>query len=145
MSKKPLFWETFFLILIVGTLNGIANRFHLYWSVNEFDSLVHFLAGSTVAVFFLWLYFFSGFFAPPKRGLKNFIVISLLGTMFVGLTWEIFEFFLGEQIINKVEYPFDTTLDLVMDFLGSLAGCFYGYLREMKSEISSFKFQKFNE
>ncbi|OHB15217.1 MAG: hypothetical protein A2431_01950 [Candidatus Zambryskibacteria bacterium RIFOXYC1_FULL_39_10] len=128
--KQPLFWETFVLLTTVGVLNYIANIYHLYWSVNEFDSLVHFLGGATLSAFFLWLYFYSGFFNPTNRKLKDFLLVSVLGAMFVAVSWEIYELFLGEAVMNKAEYPFDTMLDIIMDLLGILAICFYGYLKE---------------
>ena len=130
MLKKPLFKEIFFLLALVGGLNYIANLYHLYWSANEFDSLVHFLGGAALAAFFLWLYFSSGYFNPAKRDLKKFLLVSIFGAMFVAVSWEIYELFLGEAVVNKAEYPFDTMLDLIMDFLGAVAICFYGYLKE---------------
>lgn len=134
MLKKPLFLETFILLAVVGMLNYAAVRFHLYWSVNEFDSLVHFLGGATISLFFSWLYFYSGFFNPASRQLKNFLVVSLLGAMLVSVLWEIFELFLGEASIDTAHYSFDTTLDFIMDFLGALGACLYGFLKETKSE-----------
>lgn len=131
MSKKPLFWEMFLSFVIVGGLNYIAIKFHLYWSIKEFDSVVHFFGGVAVSMFFLWLYFFSGFFNSDKRSLVRFLLISVLGTMFISVSWEIFELILGEAQAQKMEYPFDTALDLTMDFLGALAACFYGYIREI--------------
>lgn len=130
MLRKPLFKEMFFLLALVGVLNYFANIYHLYWSTNEFDSLVHFLGGATLSAFFLWLYFYSGLFNPTDRKLKNFLLVSILGAMFVAVSWEIYELFLGEAIMNKAEYPFDTMLDIIMDLLGILAVCFYGYLME---------------
>jgi len=121
----------FFLLAIVGVLHYVATANYLYWSTNEFDSLVHFLGGSTLSVFFLWLYFFSGFFNPQNRNLARFLIISILGSMFVAVSWEIFELFLGEAEINKVGYPFDTTMDLIMDLLGILAACLYSFIREL--------------
>jgi len=128
--KQLLFKETFILLALVGVLNYIANLYHLYWSVGEFDSLVHFLGGATLSAFFLWLYFYSGLFNPTERKLKNFLLVSILGGMFVAVSWEIYELFLGEAVMNKAEYPFDTMLDIIMDMLGILAICFYGYLKE---------------
>jgi hypothetical protein len=75
--KKPLFWEMFFLLALVGVLNYIATLYDLYWSLSEFDSVVHFFGGATLGAFFLWFYFFSGFFAPPKRKLINFLLADL--------------------------------------------------------------------
>lgn len=130
MLKKPLFKETFVLLAFVGVLNYIANLYHLYWSVNEFDSLVHFFGGATLSAFFLWIYFYSGFFSPTNRKFKNFLLVSILGAMFVAVSWEIYELLLGEAAMNKTEYSFDTMFDIIMDLLGILAACFYGYLKE---------------
>lgn len=134
MLKKPLFMEMLVLFSVVGTLNYFATKYHLYWSVSEFDSVVHFFGGTAISIFFLWFYFFSGFFNPVKRNLTNFFIISVFGTMFVSVSWEIFELFLGEAMVDKAGYPFDTTLDLIMDLLGALAAGLYGFLRETKND-----------
>lgn len=137
MLKKPLFWEMFFLLAVVGVLNYIATVNHLYWFVYEFDSAVHFLSGATLSAFFLWLYFFSGFFNPPNRDLKKFFFVSVLGVVLVAVSWEVYELFLGEAAVQKAEYAYDTSLDLIMDFLGAMAFCFYGYLKEVESKKAS--------
>lgn len=134
MLKKPFFLETFVLLVIVGTLNWLASVYDLYWSVYEFDSLVHFLGGATLAAFFIWFYFYSGVFGETQVNLKRFLLVAMTGAMFLAVAWEIYEFLIGEVNIMGLEYPFDTTLDFVMDFLGALAFCFYGYLKETKSE-----------
>ena len=123
----------FVLFMIVGVLNYIATVNHLYWSIYEFDSLVHFLAGAALSMFFLWLYFFSGFFNSQNRSLAKFLLIAVLGSMFMAVSWEIYELVLGEAVFHKVEYPFDTTLDIIMGFLGAIAACFYGYLKNEQS------------
>ncbi|MEK7117042.1 MAG: hypothetical protein AAB837_02670 [Patescibacteria group bacterium] len=131
MLKKPLFIEMFVLLIIVGTLHLIANIFHLYWSVYEFDSLVHFIAGAALSLSFLWLYFYSGFFNSQKRNLTKFLIISILGAIFIVVSREIFELLLGEALIQKSEYLYDTSLDLIMSFLGAIAGSFYAHLKEI--------------
>ncbi|MFA6269746.1 MAG: hypothetical protein WC657_00880 [Candidatus Paceibacterota bacterium] len=135
MFRKPLFLETFILLATVGILNYFATRYHLYWSTYEFDSLVHFLGGATLSAFFLWAYFFSGFFDPQKRKLKNFLLVAFLGAMSVAIIWEIYEIFLGEVAVSGAEYPYDTMMDLIMDFLGIMAFCFYGYMREYNQKM----------
>lgn len=132
MLKKPLFWETFILLFGVGMLNHLAVTYSLYWSLAEFDSVVHFFGGAALSMFFLWLYFFSGWFNPQNRNLKNFLLVAILGATFFAVLWEIHELLLGESVIQKSEYPFDTGLDFIMDFLGILAACFYGYMKELK-------------
>lgn len=136
MLKKPLFWEMFVLLAIVGILNYIATIYHLYWATSEFDSVVHFFGGTAISTFFLWLYFFSGFFNPQKRSLGKFLLVSILGSMFVAISWEVYELILGEAKMQKTEYPYDTTLDLIMDLLGILGAFFYGYMKELENRKS---------
>lgn len=135
--KKQLFKEMLGLLIVVGLLNYFAVKHHLFWSVNEFDSVVHFFGGAATSVFFLWFYFFSGFFNPPKRNLTKFFIISVFGTMFIAVSWEIFELILGEATVGKAEYPFDTSLDLIMGLLGALAACLYGFIKELESKKTS--------
>ncbi len=130
MFKKPLFWEMFILLVIAGTLHLVATIFHFYWSTYELDSVVHFFGGAALSAFFLWLYFFSDLFNPQKRNLAKFLIVSTLGAMFVAVSWEIFELLLGEAMIQKIDYSYDTMMDLIMDFLGAVALCFYTYIKE---------------
>lgn len=131
MIKKPLFREMFYMLFIVAALNVLAIKFYLYWSLKEFDSLVHFLGGACVSLIFVWLFFYSGLFAPKDRSLKNFLVVSILGVIFVGILWEIYEILVGATDVSDSEYAFDTSLDIVMDTLGALSACFYAYIREI--------------
>lgn len=131
ISKTPLFLEFSILAFLVATINSFALAYDLYWSVYELDSLTHFLGGALVATFFIWIYFYSGFFRPTDRKLWSFVKIALIGSVFIAVTWEIYELLLGEAAIQKAEYPYDTTLDFIMDTLGILAAIFYGYLKEL--------------
>lgn len=133
MLKKPLFLEMFVLLFIAGILNLVATIYHLYWSIYEFDSTVHFFGGATLSAFFLWLYFFSGFFDPQKRNLTKFLTVAIVGAMLVAVSWEIFELFLGDGMVQKAEYSYDTMMDLTMAFLGALSMVFYGYLKQYES------------
>lgn len=134
MLRKPFFIETFILLVVVGTLNWIASVYNLYWSVYEFDSLVHFLGGATLASFFIWLYFYSGIFGETQKSLNRFLLVAMIGAMFLAVAWEIYEFLIGEVNIMGAAYPFDTTLDFIVDFLGALAFCLYGYLKICKTQ-----------
>ncbi|MFH0804033.1 MAG: hypothetical protein V1896_00305 [Candidatus Zambryskibacteria bacterium] len=135
MFKKPLFPEMLVLFLIVGILHVIATVNHLYWSIYEFDSLVHFIGGVALSLLFVWLYFFSDYFNPSKRSLARFLLISVLGAMFVAVSWETYELIFKQTMVAKANYPFDLTMDLMMDFLGAIAGCFYAYIREYNRQI----------
>jgi hypothetical protein len=131
MLKKPLFIEMVVLVVVVGVLNYIATVKHLYWSTSEFDSVVHFFGGAFVASFFVWFYFFSGFFVPKSRNFVDFLKIAFWGSLFIAVSWEIYELVMGEAEIQQAEYPYDTTLDFIMDLLGILAVVFYAYIREI--------------
>ena len=135
MFKKPLFVETLIFFAIVLVLHIIATIYHLYWSIYEFDSLVHFFAGIALALFFSWFYFFSGFFDTQKRNLRMFLLISILGAMLVGICWETYEIIFKQTMVQKVDYPYDLAMDLIMDFLGAIAGCFYAYIKEYNKQM----------
>lgn len=135
MLKNPLFLEMFFLLALVGGLNYVADANHLFWSIYEFDSILHFLGGMMTSLFFAWLYFFSGAFNPFKRNLGTFLVVTVIGAMAVSVCWEIFELFLGEAFIHAGEYPYDTMMDFIMDFLGATVACFYAYIKEYNKQM----------
>jgi hypothetical protein len=135
MLKKPLFKEMLALFFIVGALHLIASIYHLYWSIYEFDSVVHFFGGAALSTFFLWFYFFSDFFNPQKRSLTQFLIVSTMGAMFIGISWEIFEIIFKQTMVQKLDYSYDTTMDLMMDFLGAVVACFYAYIEEYNREM----------
>lgn len=120
------------LAAVAMALHIVATIYHLYWSIYEFDSVVHFFAGAALSAFFLWLYFFSGYFNPLQRSLKKFLLVSILGAMFIGLSWEIYELIFKQTMVQKADYPYDTMMDLIMNLLGAIVICFYGHLREDK-------------
>jgi len=120
------------MLAVTMTLNFIATVYHLYWSIYEFDSAVHFLGGMGASLFFLWFYFFSGAFSPQKRSLPKFLLISILGTMAISFSWEIYELVFKKTMVRKIDYPYDTAMDLIMTFFGAITACFYGYLKELK-------------
>ncbi len=132
INLKPLFWETLSLFVIVVILHYIATTYHLYWKIYEFDSVLHFLGGMTLALFFLWFYFYSGLFKPLNRKLKNFIVISILGSISIALFWEIYELIFKRYMVQISDYPYDLTMDLIMDVLGASVGFLYGYMKELE-------------
>src|SRR3990167_3900032 len=127
--KKPIFIEALLSLLVLAVLHNIATYEFLYWRVDEFDSLMHFLGGVALSFFFVWLYFFSGLFAPKNRGLGNYIFVSMLGVATLAVLWEIFELLMGISVIDWSRYMSDTTLDYIMDALGGLAACLYAYLK----------------
>lgn len=132
MWSKTLFKETLFLFVFFFTLDRLAYRYDLYyWAIGgEFDSFMHFGGGLFSAIFFLWLYFFSDYFHPEDRSYKNFFKIGILGLISIAFLWEIYELTFGVTFTNKFDYPYDTTLDIIFDFLGAIVACIYAYHKE---------------
>lgn len=122
------------MLIFIGILHALAIMFYLYWQWGEFDSFMHFLGGLCVSLAFTWFYFYSGLFVPKNRQLSNFLLISSLSLIFVGVTWEIFELLAKLTFVHWRDYFSDTSLDLVMDFLGSMVGAFYAYIREIEHQ-----------
>jgi hypothetical protein len=135
MLEKPLFKEALWLLIIIFVINKIGLFYGLYLPrspIPEFDLLPHFLAGICLTLGFLWFYFYSGFFEPANRRRRNFIMISVLAVIFIGVSWEIFELITGVVSVSGLDYYHDTTLDLVFDFLGGVAACIYAINIEKK-------------
>ena len=132
MFSKPLFKQSFFVLILVAILHYVATVFFFYWTVYEFDSLMHFLGGVWVSLTTLWLYFFSDIFSPSRRRGVNFLIVSLLSIVVIGLFWEVFELLFGITTTSSPEYVYDTTLDLIMDTLGAICACMYAYIVEIE-------------
>jgi len=119
-------------LVIAGSLHFFATKFHLYWSIYEFDSAVHFFSGAALSFLFLWFYFSSGFFNPSSKSLMKFLLVSIFGAMFIAVGWEIYELIFKQTMVQKADYPYDLIMDLMMDLLGIIAACFYAYMGKEK-------------
>lgn len=128
--KKTLFKEFLFTLVLVLPLHIIALQHDWYWNKGELDSFMHFLGGALVSFGILWIYFFSNFFNPPKRNFIHFFYVSFLGLVFASVSWEIYELIAEMTFVTTENYVYDTSLDFIMDFLGSLAACLYGYMKD---------------
>ncbi len=121
MMKKGLFIFIFFLILLIAGLNQLAIDLLLYWKIWWFDIMMHFLGGLWIGLASLWIYLFSGYFDSFKsfknKDWETILIISILSVFVVGVGWEIFEFIFEIDFSNN--YIWDTTSDLIMDFVGS--------------------------
>ena len=76
MLKNLFLAKYFILFMVVGVLPRVATVYHLYWSVYEFDSPVHFIAGASLSLF-LYGFFYSGFFNSQNKSLTKFFLISI--------------------------------------------------------------------
>ncbi len=122
MIRKKLFQNAFILVVVVTFLNKIALTLRLYWSLHYFDTLVHFLAGIAVGLGSVWLYLNKKETLPTSQ----IFFSSLIGSIVVGVVWEIFEVVNGITFFSDgIHYVTDTGSDLLMDTLGGLIAAFY--------------------
>lgn len=110
----------FFISAVVLALaNNLAVSFSLYWQYLWLDIPMHALGGIVAALGFL------SFFAhhlPHKKRTRFFVV--LLAVLFVGIAWEVFEYFNGIGLTREKSIIADTALDLVMDLVGGVIAFF---------------------
>ena len=125
MSRDRLLKILALFVVLVALLHFSATILSLYWRLWWFDMPVHFLGGAFIALSIVWLHSFSGYIPGHiTRILPLTFAVVILGTIAVGIGWEIFERLLGHTW--SIEgYWIDTLTDILMDFLGGIVA----YLR----------------
>ena len=119
-TSISFFNKLFLLLIAVGVLHLVGLSFFLYWKIEWFDLLVHTLAGAWVGGMALWFYYLSGYMTPHKETLRSVVLISVVSALFVGVSWEIFEYLVGATLLALPgEYFFDTATDLLVDGVGA--------------------------
>jgi len=121
--NRILLFEIFFIGIVVAVFHKIALSLELYWTVFWFDILMHFLGGALIALIALFFIYDKHFFNFEVKNKFIIFSIAVTSTLIVGLSWELWELYVGFTDIHLDK--FDTILDLIMDFLGSLAVYFY--------------------
>ena len=127
MKKSSLLLLSFSLTVILWCLNYVALIFYLYWTTVWYDILMHLAGGLAIGSLVILL------FRINKRSAGAFAIVFLV-TMAVAISWEIFEYLIGETF--SIEgYVIDTTLDLVLDAIGAILV----YLLTTRSVTSRFQ------
>lgn len=121
---------TFISIILVGVLHLVGSVYALYWDVDWFDTMVHFVGGLSMGFLFLWIWYVSGFVSKSTPTKRKAIVSALIFTIAIGLSWEIFEYVFDIANPTKGNYIGDTTLDLFADICGGLLAGFIGGSRK---------------
>lgn len=122
--KKPLLVELLVLAIVVAFLHYLALTFYLYWTVEWFDIVMHFLGGATIAILAMFLFYTSGYVDFPKEHLGSIFAMTLGSVLLAGLVWELWELFVGFS--DVLEDQADTLLDLLMDTIGGIFAFAYG-------------------
>ena len=121
-SSLPLF--AMILICLMWLLNYIAGTFYLYWTTSWFDMPVHLLAGTALSVIVIWLLKFD-------KSLNAFVKVFIL-VVVIGISWEIFEYMIGQTFALE-GHALDTVTDLLMDAIGATLGYFLTIERSRES------------
>jgi hypothetical protein len=109
------------LVFVIGVLEMVALRFHLYWTTPWFDIMMHFLGGVWVAFAALWALLFVWRHAENLPNRFSVYVVPFGATLVVGVLWEVFEYLFGIAIFGNDAYAVDTALDMGMDLFGALS------------------------
>jgi hypothetical protein len=120
VSRKLLFFQLLIVAALAAT-HFVALAFSLYWYFPWFDVITHFLGGMWAGVFLLWS-------CAQARSAPHLLFV-VGGTIAIGVMWEVFEVVAG--IPMESNYAFDTSIDLLMDVLGSVFA--FGIARRISS------------
>ena len=139
MWKNIIFKKAFLALAITGILNWVSYKLYLYWTVWWIDMVVHFFGGLTVGLTITWLMSLNRDFSMSK--VSRILTAVILGTIFVGVLWEIFElYFQITSLADGINYWTDTTSDLIMDTLGGIFAWFYTTYLFKKLAVDKTKF-----
>lgn len=79
---------------------------------------MHFMGGFFIGL--LWMFVF-----PPKDLSFKSILKIILGVLFIGILWEVFEVFLNNYTVQNPFDMIDTLSDIFFDFVGGIFSFFY--------------------
>lgn len=121
--RYPLLLEFLIVGVVVAVAHYWASRAGLYYALASTDIVMHFLGGLWVGLAAILFFFTSGFARLPRRDARVVAVVTVASAMAVGLGWEVHELWTGlaDPVLDRV----DTSIDLVMDFLGAIAAFWY--------------------
>jgi len=125
------------LILVVVALHLVAFQYSLYWHFWWYDIVVHFLGGLFAGLLSAWIVFYSGYIRDPRLTRWSLFLAIILGTLAIGVGWEVFERLLGHTW-SPEGYWLDTSTDVLMDVLGGLL-CFLFLARNIAVDTSLSK------
>ena len=120
-NKKP-YGFVLGLLAVIALMHIGGFGLYLYWRLQNYDKVVHFLSGLWVA--FACLYLVKRIFKKDLSRRKAFF-IGIVLALLVGIAWELFELKYGITFWRARGYTADTSGDVAFDIIGGLAGSFY--------------------
>ena len=125
MDRKKLLKYLLYLILFIFVANLAANKFYWYSSIWYLDMIMHFLGGFWLGLAFLWFLL--------KENLSFALILKIiLGVLFVGILWEIFELLFNNIVAQNPFNILDTSSDLFFDISGGLCAILYIWRKQLK-------------
>jgi hypothetical protein len=112
--------------ILVSLLHFFALSLSLYWVIDWYDILMHFLGGLLIGLII------TSFIRRVHEGEevlhKKLLFISVIfGVLTIALGWELWEIFLG--FTDIIQDQFDTILDVIMGLLGGVLSVLYYYFK----------------
>ena len=124
MLTQTIFKRAFWVLALTGVLNWFSTKLYLYWTVWWIDMVVHFFGGLTVGLAVMWLCSYGMDF--KNWSLKKILTFSVIGSLLVGVMWELYELYFGITLLRDgMVYWIDTSSDLLMDMVGGIFGFLY--------------------
>ena len=134
MNRKRIFRSLATIIFPLFLVNFIANKLYWYYSIWYFDMPMHFWGGVCLGFAMIW------FFSKEDQFLElnsSLILRIILGVLFIGVSWEIYEFIFN-NVLGKIPFNMlDTISDVFFDLAGGTFATFYFFLISFKNYINS--------
>lgn len=118
MKRKSLFLLLSLCVFFIFSLNFAASKLYWYSSIWWFDVLMHFLGGFWLGLVFLWLIYKD---LDKKNLAKDNFIKIVLGVLFVGFGWEIYEIVVNDLLAKNTFDLFDTSTDMIADLMGGIS------------------------
>lgn len=128
MNSRKFLIRLLSLIFIIFLLNYLASQFYWYTSIWYFDMIMHFLGGVWLGMAIIWLSFKYNFNSSIDF---NFFTKIILGVLFIGIFWEIFEIVLNNYTTQNDFNILDTLSDLFFDLAGGFFVILYFFKKIM--------------
>jgi len=133
MNKQSFPIHLLVLILIIMALQVPGLVFDWYVKLWWLDVAMHFLGGLWIGGVALWYYFVSGRIGISEKN-KNYLIVSVVVVLVIGLSWEVFEIGV-DNVTDLYSYQYlDGFYDMIMDTLGASVAALFYFLKSNKYE-----------
>lgn len=126
-NRRTLLFLILSISFVLLICFSIGLKLKLFWSTPWIDSPSHFIGGLLSSLIVVFLISYSVKLLSTSRRKKIYLV--LLGSLIIGVFWEIFELALSMTNVHDSGYYLDTISDLFFDCLGAFVGITYFFRR----------------